>query len=91
MHVLAQVEQLADLTIPWDTIGIAGMFAALWWMIATGRLVTRREHEATKVALDKSLAIQADLTKQNSKLLGEKDLTLAILDSRRAALQEGSP
>ena len=77
-------------------VGVVGLLVGLFWMLATGRLVTRREHDG-RVA-DKDAQI-ADLRKANDvkdtqleKLTNDVATTvIRVLESIHALAEKRSP
>ena len=56
-------------------VGVAGLFSLLFWMIASGRLVTRREHE-NRIA-DKDAVIAAS-EQNHERRIADKDAKIVM-------------
>ena len=72
-------------------IGVVSIVVAVGWMIATGRLVTRREHSALERQLEARTAENRDLIEQNGLLLRSSVPTVnAVLGALHHAAEEHS-
>ncbi|WP_294567630.1 hypothetical protein [uncultured Arthrobacter sp.] len=61
-------------------IGVVGIVVALFWMLARGTLITRREAEASRVAHERELAdVRADRDVWRDNFLDQKGLMSQIL------------
>lgn len=63
--------------IPIESIGVGGLLVALFWMLATGRLVTRREADD----------IRADRDVWRSSFLDQKGLLTQVLTEQETAVR----
>lgn len=50
-------------------VGVVALFSALFWLLATGRLVTRREAEGITKRAEKAEETRDTLIKQNAELM----------------------
>lgn len=82
-----------------EGVGIAGILVFLFWLIATGRLSTRREvddlrHDRDQWRTESRIKDQtiADLTKQNADMLNAFGPTLTdfLEGLRRAGINNGN-
>jgi len=62
-------------------VGVIGLLAGLFWMLARGNLVTRREAQDLKDDRDRWRVVAEVAVAQNNKLVDKSDLTLDILRS----------
>lgn len=62
-----------------DGIGTAGLLIWLFWMLSTGRLVTRRENDATIADRDMWRETAQTLTPVVTKVLSESETTNRLL------------
>jgi hypothetical protein len=73
-------------------VGVGGLLAVLFWMLATGRLVTRREHEGRIADKDQVIATQertiAVKDSQLEKLAVVGETAIRILSSVEALAKE---
>lgn len=50
-------------------VGVVALFGALFWMLATGRLVTRREADGITQRAERAEKTRDDLIAQNTELM----------------------
>lgn len=60
-------------------VGVVGLVVGLFWMLATGRLVTRRENDATVADRDMWRETAQTLTPVVTKVLTEAETTNRLL------------
>lgn len=69
-------------------VGVVGLLSALFWMLATGRLVTRREADGITKRAEAAEATRDAVIKQNSELMewaGVGRSVFAALEERAKA------
>lgn len=75
-------------------VGVVGLLVGLFWMLATGRLVTRREHDGRIADKDQVIATQARTIdvkdSQLEKLSVVGETAIRILSSVEALAKERS-
>lgn len=87
--------------IPWDAVGAGGMFVAMTWLIATGRLMPRTTVDrlladpAARIAYMEAEATEqratiSSLVAQNAELTAAGRLSVALLQSINSTAQTGS-
>lgn len=62
-----------------DGVGVGALLVWLFWMLATGRLVTRRENDATVADRDMWRETAQTLTPVVAKVLTESETTNRLL------------
>lgn len=66
-------------------VGVVGLLVGLFWMLATGRLVTRREHDGRIADKNEVIATQAQTIAVKDQQLEKLDIvgttTIRILES----------
>lgn len=62
-----------------DGAGVVALLVGLFWMLATGRLVTRRENDATIADRDMWRETAQTLTPVVTKVLSESETTNRLL------------
>jgi len=78
----------------WNAGGALSMLAGLFWMLATGRIVTRREHEGRISDKDQVIATQAktievkDNQLEKISIVGETALKILASVEAYAARQQ---
>lgn len=95
MQILTQ-DQAADIStafdsVPWGILTPSGLLMFAVWLLLTGRIVPRRTLDDTleelrflRRSMETMQTVKVELAQQNSKLLGDKDLSVQILKSARA-------
>ena len=89
-------EEVADLvsdsaSIPWGILTPSGLLLYAVWALLTGRIIPRRTHEDTleeikhlRRTVETMQEVKVQLAQQNTKLLGDRDLSVQMLQSARA-------
>jgi hypothetical protein len=62
-------------------VGVVGLLVVLFWMLATGRLVTRREHETVRADRDYWREIGIKGINTAEKLADQKSAGIAAVES----------
>jgi hypothetical protein len=77
-------------SLPIGTLTPGVLLGLAVWLLLTGRIVPRKTLEDhleeitfLRSAIENLQAVKLELAKQNTKLLGDKDLSVQILQSRR--------
>lgn len=77
-------------SLPLGTLTPGVLLGLAVWLLLTGRIVPRKTLEDhleeitfLRAAIENLQAVKLELAKQNTKLLGDKDLSVQILQSRR--------
>lgn len=65
--------------IPVESVGVAGLLVGLFWMLATGRLVTRREADDIKADRDVWRANALDQKGLLTQMLSTQETTNRLL------------
>lgn len=68
--------------------GFAGLLALLFWMLATGRLVTRREADSYRERAEKAEAARDEVTRQNGELMEMARLGQATFAALRQGIEQ---
>ncbi|ORL01830.1 hypothetical protein A6F55_19250 [Prescottella equi] len=96
--LLAEVASLSESQIPWSGVGTGALLSFAVWLLMTGRLVPRRTHEDAleevrflRQTIETMQSVKVELAQQNTKLLGDKDLGVQMLQSARAESEQASP
>lgn len=69
-------------------VGVVGLFAAMFWMLATGRLVTRREADGITRRAEKAEETRDSLIAQNTELMEMARLGQATFTALRKGVEQ---